>query len=67
MGFWRAGPMLFRGRFSVVHHRHRRFHELRREDRGFRSQSPGMTGVDSTGAGVTTSCFGTLTTRTRTS
>jgi len=66
MGFWRAGPMhcLGAGLPSST------TGTAGSTNCGLKTaasarKAPGMTGVDSTGASVTTSCLGTRTTRTR--
>ena len=65
MGFWRAGPMhcfgagLFSSRTGTGASTN-----CGEKTAASALKAPGMTGVDSTGASVTTSCFGTLTTRT---
>ena len=65
MGFWRAGPMhcfgagLFSSTTGTAGSTN-----CGEKTAASALKAPGMTGVDSTGASVTTSCFGTRTTRT---
>ena len=66
MGFWRAGPMhCFGAGFPSSTTGTAGSTNCGLKTAASALKAPGMTGVDSTGASVTTSCFGTRTTRTR--
>ena len=65
MGFWRAGPMhCFGAGLQSSTTGTAGSTNCGEKTAASALKAPGMTGVDSTGASVTTSCFGTLTTRT---